>query len=237
MDGANGAQDKGSTENLGQPSALEKLTSGIEEGKQYTGAETLKLVQDALSADGREQKTRADTAEGNVTRLTGELNGLTTQITGLTTQIGEISKAQNDTAELAVKDDPAALTSLRARHAITTEDARLKGVAATQQARETAFATKEVTFAKKETSFNIKLAAMAAGVDAVKLEELVPDGDSARLVNAATLLKGTGSVEIDPITKLPKPVGLTNTPVATVSTGVETRSLSERMLQKAKEKA
>ena len=43
-----------------QTSAVEQLTSKIEADKQYGGADVKKMVEDALSADGREQKGRAE---------------------------------------------------------------------------------------------------------------------------------------------------------------------------------
>ena len=242
LDGAGNEQDKGSTENLSQPSALEKLTSGIEEGKQYTGAETKKLVEDALSADGREQKTRAEVAEAENKLLKTEVQTVTGQVSTLTTQMADISRAQNEAEAAAIKDDPAALGSLRVKQANSAEKLRLEGVATAQAADKAALAAREATVANQEKTSKINLAAMAAGVDVTKLTELVPDGDPTRLATAATLLKAQAAPEIDPVTgkpkeAVPKPPGLTTQPASTKSAGGDPKSVSESMLEKAKAKA
>ncbi|KKL27946.1 hypothetical protein LCGC14_2380080, partial [marine sediment metagenome] len=79
-----------------QPSAVEQITSGIEEGKQYPGADVKKMVEDVLSADGRAQKDRADVAEANLTNLTGKHETLTTQFTTLSGQVRDMVQAKND---------------------------------------------------------------------------------------------------------------------------------------------
>lgn len=242
MDGAVNEQDKGSTENLSQPSALEKLTSEIEEGKQYTGAEALKLVQDALSANGREQKTRAEAAEAENKTLKTEVATVTGHVNTLTTQMADITKAQNEAEAAAIKDNPEALTSLRVKQAQAREEIRQKGVEAEQKRMADTLKVGQDALTKATTSLNIQVAAMSAGVDKAKLEELVPDGDEKRLASAATLLKAQAAPEIDPVTgkpkeAAPKPPGLTTTPASTKSAGGDSKSVSESMLEKAKAKA
>lgn len=240
-DAAGKEQDGGTTtpgpEDLSQTSATEKLTSGIEDSKQYAGADVKKLVEDALSADGREQKDRADKAEAENKRLTGDISTLTTDMTGLRTQMSDITKAQNDADADKVKDDPVALGSLRARQANQAEAIRLSGERAAQEAKDTAMASREAAVAQKETTSNIKLAAMAAGVDEKKLADLVPDGDPGRLSQASTLLKAQAATEVDPVTGKPKPAALTQPPASPVGTGEDSTSMSESMLKKAKAKA
>ncbi len=243
--------DKGAGPSLqppgSQPSATEQLTSSIEEGKQYSGADVKTLVLDILSADGRDQKDRADKAEGEVTRLTGELGGVTTQVNTLTTQMEAITKAAND-AELAkYSEDKPAQDQLRVRQANAAEAIRLTGVDAGYKARDVKLVERETAVVQKETSVSIKLAAMAAGVDETKLAEIVPDGDPARLANAATLIKhgstpapeidpATGKPVIDPATGKPKPAALTQTPASLISAAGDSRSVSEKMLEDAKKK-
>ncbi len=239
-DGGAGGTGRNTSANSDQTSSVDQLTSSIEEGKQYAGADVLKLVKDALSADGREQKDRAEKAEANATKLTSDLNGMTTQVNTLTGQMAEFARAQNDAEADSVKEDPAALASLRVRQANTAEKLRLDGVNTAYQTRDTEFKQTQADFAKEKSGFNIKLAAMAAGVDAVKLAELVPDGDPTRLTNAATLLKTQVAPEIDPVTRLPKVApkipGLTTTPATLTSVAGDSRSVSEKMLASAKAK-
>ncbi len=209
-------------------------TPEIKDEAQYGGLVVKQMVRDALAADGRVQKDRADMAEGNVTKLTGELDTLTTNFGTLTNQMAEITRNQNEAEIAKYSEDKPAQDSVRVRQANAAEKTRLQGVDTAYQTRETKFAEKEVTFAKKETGLNIKLAAMAAGVDEVRLATLVPDGDPGRLTEAATLLKGTVAPEIDPINKPPKLPGLTNTPATLASTSGDHRSVSEKMIAKAK---
>ena len=224
MDGAKIEQDKGSTENLGQPSALEKLTSGIEEGKQYTGAETKKIVQDALSAEGREQKSRAEAAMTENTRLKEELTTVTGNVTTLSTQMTELTRAQNEAAAEKVKDDPVALGSLRVQQANAAESIRLATQKAKQDANEATIATAKAVAIQEQTTASIKLAALEAGVDVDKLKELVPDGDKGRLATAAALLKG--QTTIDPLTGKVKPAALTQRPASALSAGGDFAGLS-----------
>ncbi len=246
MDKAREGKDSGSTENLSQPSALEKLTSGIEEGKQYTGAETLKLVNDALSADGREQKDRADQAEANVTRLTGEVSSLTTQYNTVSSQIADFMKAQNEAEVEKVKDDPVAVGSLRARQANTAEALRLQGVAADYEAKNTKFTGRETEVNTKLTSVNIKLAAMSAGIEEKQLADLVPDGDPERLKKMAGILKQSGQTSTQQLDEQGRvkadkdgkeiPVALRTKPASAISAGGDAKGIAEKMLEDAKKK-
>lgn len=229
-----------------QTSAVEQLTSKIEADKQYGGADVKKLVEDALSANGREQKDRAEKAEAEVKRLTGDVGTLTTNMQTLTTQISEFTRAKNDAEADAVKDDAPALASLRVRQANTCERIRLEGVDAQQKARDTTQNERAKTLDTRERGISIKLAAMAAGVDEKDLADLVPDGDPARLALAANTIKkggaqveidpATGKPVIDPATGKPKPAALGQTPASTVSAGGDSRSVSEKMLEDAKKK-
>jgi len=219
-----------------QTSTAERSTSKIEVDKQYTGAEAKKMVEDALSANGREQKTRADTAEGQVKTLTAELGTVTTRLNTVSGQVNELLRTREEAEADAVKDNPEALTSLRVKQTQAREEIRQKGVQGEQQARDAKQNERETALTQKETSVTIKLAAMAAGVDEKKLAEIVPDGDAGRLATAATLLKQSGTVEIDPETGKPKPAALTNTPASTISAGGDAKSVSEKMLADAKKK-
>lgn len=238
------AKDGGSTEagpeasaNLSQTSSAEEITSRIEGGKQYDGTSVLKMMEDALSADGREQKDRAEKAEADVKRLTGDLAAVNTNVNTLTTQVSEFTRAKNEAEADAVKDNPEALGSLRARQANQAENIRLQRENATLESGKTQLQTDREALNADKTSISIKLAAMAAGVDEKALGALVPDGDPGRLALAAnTIKKGGAQVEIDPTTGKPKPAGLTQPPVTTVSAGGDSRSVSEKMLEDAKKK-
>lgn len=237
MNGAEEGKDRGSTESLSQPSALEKLTSGIEEGKQYTGAETLKLVKDALSADGREQKDRAEKAETEVTRLTLDHSNLTTQFNTVSSQVAGLVKAQDDAELEAYKEDKPAQDSVRVKQANRAEALRLQGVEADVRARETNATQKDAEADKKLTSINIKVAAMAAGVDEKALADIIPGGDPERLTKAANILKLSGNTEIDPLTGKPKPVALTQKPASALSAGSGGESGVRQIVEKAKKRA
>jgi len=223
----------------GQTSAIDQITSKIEADKQYSGADALKLVQDALSADGREQKDRAEKAEALAARLKEETTELATKYNTVSSQISELLKAQNEAEAEKVKDDPVALSSLRARQANAAEALRLQNIAADYEAKHAKLIERETEVAKKATSINIKLAATAAGVDEKTLADLVPDGDPERLKKAANILKQSGinkPPEIDPATGKPKPAALTQPPASAISAGGESRSVSEKMLEDAKKK-
>lgn len=221
----------------GQTSAAEKLTSSIEEGKQYGGADVKKLIENALSADGRVQKGRADKAEAEVTRLTGMANGLTTQFNTVSAQVADLMKTQNEAEVAKVGDDPAAISSLRARQANTAESLRMQGVVADYEAKNTKLTERETEINTRETSINIKLAATTAGVDERKLAEIVPDGNAERLVKAANILKLSGNVEVDPVTGQPKPAALTIKPASPVSAGGGGESGVRQIVDKAKKRA
>lgn len=194
-------------------SATEQLPSKIEVNKQYSGAEVL----DFLSADGRVQKDRADKAEAEVGRLGGVANDLTTQLNTVSGQVSQLVKAQDEAEVAKVGEDPVAINSVRARQANRAETLRLEGVAATQQARDTAFAAREATVKQAETSSNIKLAALESGVDEKSLIDLVPDGDPERLKKAVNIIKQTGT--IDRTTGKLVPPGLEWKPASTFSAG------------------
>jgi len=229
-----------------QTSAVEQITSKIEAEKQYSGADTLKMVQDALSANGREQKDRAEKAEKDVTRLTGEVGTLTTQYNTVASQVTQFLKDQNEAEADKVKEDPVALASLRVRQANAAEALRLGSIKTDYDAKNTALTTRETEVNTKLTSVNIKLAAMAAGVDEKTLADLAPDGDPERLKRAANILKQskiTQEFEVDPLTGKPKidpstgkPIALQQKPASAISAGGDSRSVTEAMLEKAKKK-
>ena len=234
-------------ENLGPTSVAEQLTSSFEEGKQFSGAEAQqiakKLVEDALSADGREQKDRADAVELENKLLKTQVETVTGNVTALTNQMAEVTRVQEESEAAAIKDNPEALVSLRVKQAQAREEIRQKGVDAEQKKVASTLEAGQDALAKATTSLHIQVAAMAAGVEATKLEELVPDGDPGRLASAATLLKAQAAPEVDPKTGLPvvkppviKPPGLTNQPASVKSAGGESRSTAEVMLDKAKGK-
>lgn len=217
MDETKGQGDESSTESSSQTSVAAELTSGIEESKQYSGAETKKLVEDALSKDGRAQKTRADAAEITNKLLTSEVETAKGNITTLTANMEALTKAQNEAAAEKVKDDPAALGSLRVQQANAAETIRLATQKATQEATQKTIDASAVEAVKVTINADIKLAALAAGIDEAKLKELVPDGNKERLVTAATLLKG--QTVIDPKTGKTIPAALTQKPLPGQSAG------------------
>lgn len=229
-----------------QTSSVEQLTSAIEEGKQYAGADVLKLVKDALSADGREQKDRADKAETEVQRLTGAHNELTTQFNTVSGQVTQLLKDQDD-AELAkYSDDKPAQDSLRARQANRAERIRLEGVDASIKTREAKVVADRETLNQQQTSISIKLAALAGGVDEKALADLVPDGDPGRLTKMAGILKQSGQTNTQQLDEQGRvkadkdgkeiPVALRQKPASGISAGGETKTTAERMLDKAKKK-
>lgn len=241
MDKENKEKDGGSTdtgretsENLGQTSAADALTSKIEEGKQYGGAEVRKLVQDALAADGREQKRRAETAEASLRGLQSEHEGLKTQFTTVSDQVAQLLRAQDDAEAEKIKDDPVALSSLRARQENRKEEIRLKGFESNLNVREGKLNERETGINQRETSLNIRDAAIKHGVDAKQLEDLVPDGNPERLARAANILKQSGFTGEGEENKGNVPAGLRNKPASAISAGGDARSLSARILAKAK---
>ncbi len=206
------------SENLNSPSAVEEITSRIEMGKQYGGADVLKMMKDALSADGRPQKDRADKAEAEVKRLTGDLATVTTSVTTLTGQMTELTKAQNE-AELAkYSDDKPQQDSIRVRQAQAAEAIRLGGIEAQQKRMAEELKTGQEALGKATTSVTIKLAAQEAGVDEAELAELVPDGNPSRLKKMADILKRSGTTARQSL-RGSRPAGLGGRPVSTVSVG------------------
>ncbi len=233
--------DKGAGLSLQQPggqtSSVEQLTSQIEEGKQYPGADVLKLVKDALSADGREQKDRADKAETNLRSLTTLHEGTITQVNTLSSQVAELVKVSEDAEVAKVAEDPVALSSLRARQANNRETSRLERLEADIKAREVKLGERDTTLTQREASVGIKLAAMAAGVDEKQLATFVPDGNAERMAQAINIIKqGAGGDPLPGGEKKTIPLGLKTTPASIISAGEDSRSVSERMLEKAKKK-
>ena len=252
MDGAKKQADGGATDagrdtsaNSGQTAAAEEQTSTIDPEKSYKGADVQKLVADALAADGREQKTRADGAEAENKRLTGDITTLTGSVDNLTKQMSAFTDAR-DAAELeAAKGDHAAVTSIAARQANAKETMRLEGIAAENTRQTAANTAKEADIAARGVATDIKLAALAGGVDEKALGELVPDGNAGRLGKAVAILKGQTTAPIldaDGKVKIGTdgkeiPAALRQKPASAVGTGSDTRSASERMLEKAKANA
>ena len=236
--GKDGAQTQAGQETLRagseQPSTADAVTSKIEEGKQYGGAEVIKLVRDALSADGREQKRRAEVAESTLAALRGEHDGLKTQFTTVSDQVSQILRAKDEEEAEKIKDDPVALGSLRARQANRAEQLRLQGVEAEANRKIRVAEAKIADTAKRETALNIKLAAIAAGIDEKELADLVPDGNPERLAKAANILKQRGTTTTEETKTLPS--GLRTKPASAVSAGGDQRSLSAKLLEKAKAK-
>ena len=216
-----------------QPSSVEQWTSKIEEGKQYGGGEVKKLVEDALSADGRVQKDRADKAEAELSRLNEAHTGLTTQFQTVSQQVGQLLKEHDEREAESVKDDPVALGSLRTRQANRAEALRLESIKATHDAREAKIIARETEVNKRLTTLTIRSVATEIGVDEQTLADLVPDGNAERLKKAANILKQSGLVTQSPGGK---PPGLTNRPASAISAGGETKTTAERMLDKAKKK-
>ena len=251
LDGADEGKDGGSTdsgrdtsENSDQTSGGNQQTSTIDPEKVYKGADVQKLVTDALAADGREQKTRADAAEAENTRLTGDLATLNGQVTGLSKQMSDFTDAREAAERDAVKDDPAALASLATRQANAREALRVNAEKAENDRRKTASDAKEAEIDTKSVALDIKLAAIAGGVDEKALAARVPDGNAERLALAvADLKKGAGPVlDADGKVKIGPdgkdiPAALRQKPASAVGTGSDTRGVAEKMLAKAKEDA
>lgn len=215
-----------------QTSPAAQITSAIEEGKQYPGADVKKMVEDALSADGREQKERANKAEAALKSLTTLHEGTITQVNTLSSQVTDLVRATED-AELArYSEDKPAQDSLRARQANSRETIRLERLEADIKAREVKMGERDTTLIQRESSVGIKLAAMAAGVDEKILTNFVPDGNSERMAQAISIIKqGAGGT-----TNANVPQGLKSTPASVISAGEDSKSVSEKMLQRAKEK-
>lgn len=231
-------KDGGQTQTTGsdQTSAAQQVTSQIEVGRQYSGETVLKVIQDALSADGREQKSRAEKAEAELKRLASEHQGLVGQFNTASGQLQELVNAREEAEEAVIKDDPAALTSLRARRQNRVEAIRLESLNKQLTAMQEGFNQKEQSLKQQEASINIKLAAMSAGVAEKELADLVPDGNPERLAKAAKILKTGGSTQETDKTKT-KPAGLVQSPASAISSGGDARSVSAKMLETAKARA
>lgn len=249
MDGENKEKDGLPTDagsdtsaNLEGTSAAEALTSMFEEGKSYSGAEVVKnvgkVIQDALSADGRVQKGRADAAEAALNTMKTEHEGLKTQFQTVSDQVSTLLKAQDDAEADKVKDQPEALASLRTRQANRAEQIRLEGVKSSLDARETQINETKTNLDKREVTLNIREVAGKHEVDAKQLEDLVPDGNPDRLERMAKILKQSGSKpEEDPNKgKKETPNALNQKPASAISSGGDQRGLSAKLLDKAKSK-
>ena len=218
-----------------QTSSAAQITSAFEDGKQYDGAVAKKMMEDALSADGREQKDRADKAETALKSLTTLHEGTITQVNTLSSQVADLVKISEEAEVAKVAEDPVALGSLRARQANSRETSRLERLEADIKAREVKLGERDTTLTQREASVGIKLAAMAAGVDEKQLATFVPDGNAERMAQAITIIKqGTGGVT--PPANANVPQGLKTTPASVISAGEDSRSVSEKMLEKAKAK-
>lgn len=216
----------------GQTSSLEQLTSKIEDGKQYGGADVRKLVEDALSADGRIQKDRADKSEAELNRLSEAHSGLTTLFQTVSQQVADLLKAKDDAEAETVKDDPVALGSLRARQANWAEALRLQSFEASVKAREAKAAEEKIEVNKRLTSVAIKMAAMESGVDEAQLADLVPDGNPERLKKIANILKQSGITKPGEKTK---PAGLMQKPASVISAGGAETGIRQ-IIEKARER-
>jgi len=235
--------------NSGQTASAEAVTSKVEKDKQYGGAEVIEIINTALAADGRAQKDRADAAEKAFNSLKGEHEGLKNQFTTVSDQVTQFLK-EKDEAELAgIKDNPPLVDVVRARQANRAEAIRLQGVETNINTKTTQLTERETTLSQREVAISVKLTAMSAGVDEKQLAELVPDGDPERLKKAANILKASGQVitqEIKPehlddqgrlkVDKEGKeiPAALRTKPASAQSAGGDTRSLSAKLLEKAK---
>ncbi|KKM22826.1 hypothetical protein LCGC14_1621400 [marine sediment metagenome] len=250
LDGTDGAKDGGGTdsgrdtsENSGGTSGAEQPTSTIDKTKNYSGVDVEKLVADALAADGREQKTRADTAEKEVGRLTTSHGELTTRFDSLSTQMDDILRGREDAERESVKDKPDELSVVNGRLANAKEKRRLDGVVADITRQQTVLTEGQTALVGQQASANIRLAAMAGGVDEKDLAKFVPDGDPARLTDAVAILKRSatpvldedGKVKVGPDGK-EIPAALRTKPASPLGTGSDSRSFSQQMLDKAKER-
>ncbi len=229
--------------NSGQTAAAEEQTPTIDKDKSYSGVDVEKLVADALAADGREQKTRADTAEKEVGRLTTSHGELTTRFDTLSTQMDDILTGREDAERERVKDKPEELSALNGRLANAKEKRRLDGVVADITRQQTALTEGQTALVGQQASANIRLAAMAGGVDEKDLAKFVPDGDPVRLTDAVAILKRSatpvldedGKVKVGPDGK-EIPAALRTKPASPLGTGSDSRSISQQMLDKAKER-
>jgi len=252
-DGGDDGSGRNTSENLGQTASAEAAASKIEKDKQYGGAEVIEIINNALAADGREQKDRADTATTALNSLRGEHEGLKNQFNTVSEQVAQFLKTQDEVEIAGIKDNQPLADVVLGRQANRKEALRLQGVEASQKTKDTQQNERENTLNQRDIDTGIKLAAMAAGVDPEALKARVPDGDPARLTLVAKDLKGSGQTTTTTTTPDPKtldeqgrvkfgadgkeiPVALRTKPASAQSSGGDQRSLSARLLEKAKAK-
>ncbi len=229
--------------NSGQTVPAEEQTPSIDKDKTYSGVDVEKLVADALAADGREQKTRADTAEAKVKLLTGTQADLTTRFETLSGQFDEVTAGREQAEREKFKDKPEELSLLDGRLANAKEGRRLQGLIAEIGRRETAVTEGQTALAGQQASVNIRLAAMAGGVDEKDLAKFVPDGDPARLADAVTILKRSAAPVLDEDGKVKVgkdgkeiPVALRQKPASAVGTSTDATGTARSMLDIARDK-
>lgn len=220
----------------GQTSPESALAS-IDETQSYKGVDVRKLIQDALSADGRAQKDRADLAELTAKTLAEQLTGLTGQVGTLSEQLASFRRARDEAEAESVKDDPEALKSLRTRQQNRLEADVIVQEKARLAAREKAIEANMVEIARGKAEKEARRIASLPEykVDADKLMALVPDGNPERLKIAAKILKESGVVTSTTTTTQTKPAGLTTRPASIVSAGGSEGSFA-KMLERAKNK-
>ena len=249
-DKANVTQDGAPTDggpdaspNLEQTSSVDELTSTIDKDRTYSGADVTKMFSDWAAKEGRVALTRAETAEAEAKRLTGSHAALTTRFDTLSTQMDDILTGREDAERERVKDKPEELSALNGRLANAKEKRRLDGVVADITRQQTALTEGQTALVGQQASANIRLAAMAGGVDEKDLAKFVPDGDPARLTDAVAILKRSatpvldedGKVKVGPDGK-EIPAALRTKPASPLGTGSDSRSISQQMLDKAKER-
>jgi len=222
------------------PSAA-ALTSEIQDTQHYAGKDVKKLVQDALSADGRAQKDRAEAAEAQAKALAEQLTGLNTQVGTLSQQLEAFRRARDDAEAESIKDDPEALKSLRTKQQHRLREEQLNQQAVTLAAREKAIEADkaEVSRFKAEKEARRIANLPEYKVDSDRLFALVPDGNPERLKLAAKILKESSiAAPVNPNQpNPPKPAGLTIKPASIISVGGSEGNPVQNMLAKAKAKA
>ena len=250
-DGGSTDPGRNTSENLSQTASAEAVTSKVEKDKQYGGAEVIEIINNALSENGRVQKDRADAAEQALKNLRGEHEGLKNQFTTVSDQVTQFLNKKDEDELAGIGDNKPLQDVVLGRQANRKEALRLQGITTAQATKETLQTEKETTLNQRETKLNIIEAATKAQVDVKELTDLVPDGDPERLVRAANILKKSGQTTTttpDPKTLDEQgrvkvgtdgkeiPVALRQKPASAVSSGGDQRSLSARLLEKAKAK-
>lgn len=220
-DKADETQDRAPTDggpdaspNLEQPSSVDELTSTIDKDRTYSGADVTKMFSDWAAKEGRVALTRAETAETEAKRATGELTGLTTRFDTLSAQMDDILKGREDAERDALKDQPEKLSVLDGRLANAKEARRLGGLLKDIDAKQALLESSTAEAGKVTARVAITAAASRAGVSEKALADLVPDGDAGRLATAADLLKKSGSEADRGAGTKDKPAGLSQRPVS-----------------------